>query len=109
VPATQQKTIKELQKAIQELYDIASNFKIPAQDYTIKFLDPYPEYQFIDYIDYTDQLHKVRTEQEMMKTPQPFIHDRNCEPGECFLCENADSMIYESRRAKMLKEAGTEL
>jgi hypothetical protein len=103
VPATQQKTIKELQKAIQELYDIASNFKIPAQDYTIKFLDPYPEYQFIDYIDYTDQLHKVRTEQEMMKTPQPYT----CESTALWWMLRC--MIYESRRAKMLKEAGTEL
>lgn len=87
-------------KIAKTLSDFASKYKInlilekaPPESGIV----PLPSKPFIDFVDY----------EHALRSPA-FIHDRNHD-GECFLCDNADALIYETKRATMIKEAGTDL
>lgn len=87
-------TAKELRKLALE-YDIKILLaKAPPNSTFI----PLPYKPIIDFVDY----------EHALRSPA-FIHERNCKSGDCFLCDNADAMIYESWRDKLLGEAGTDL
>lgn len=87
-------TAKELRKLALE-YDIKVLLAKAPPDTRII---PLPYKPIIDFVDY----------EHALRSPA-FIHERNCKSGDCFFCDNADAMIYETRRAKMLEEAGTDL